>query len=60
MNLKNYIKKKLKKDNTQFLLRIYENKDLYTTEKINLTKLSKYLKTNEKIIERVNIKLISN
>ena len=53
MDIKNFIKKKMEKDNTRFLVQ-RDDFTLYT----NLTNLIKYLKNNEMNIEKVIIKLI--
>ena len=53
MDIKNFIKKKMVKDTTRFLVQ-RDDFTLYT----NLTNLIKYLKNNEMNIEKVIIKLI--
>ena len=60
MNIKNFIKKRMEKDSSLFILRIYQNQKGYTTERINITHLTKFLKDNEKKIERIDIRLILN
>lgn len=58
MKLKNFIKKKLEKDTTRFLVRKLVSEGIYNSEYNTLTQLIKYLKTNERKIENIHINLL--
>ena len=59
MNLKNFIKKKLEKDNTRYLIvKLEKNDNYHKAYYSNLTELIKYLKKNERNIESIHINLL--